>query len=183
MNTAHTGRRTSWLVFAALMAVLLLLAAWRPLALPDEGRYGDVGRWMLVSGDWLAPRLDGLPFFHKPPLLHWLQALSMTVFGVHPWSARLVPALHAGLMLLGMTLLFIAALAFYRSRPPMAIALIIFAAMPAYSFLDWLRVHMAPIAQDVYLPVIARGIGFTARCIKLALQRFPQVHRAMMGKS
>jgi 4-amino-4-deoxy-L-arabinose transferase-like glycosyltransferase len=83
----------------ACVLVLLVLAALRPLAVPDEGRYGEVGRWMLVSGDWLTPRLNGLPFFHKPPLLHWLDAISLTVFGVNAWALRLVPALHASLML------------------------------------------------------------------------------------
>jgi len=67
MNTDPTRRRTSWLIFAGLMAVLLLLAVQRPLALPDEGRYGEVGRWMLQSGDFLAPRLNGLPFFTNRP--------------------------------------------------------------------------------------------------------------------
>ncbi|MDD2547066.1 MAG: glycosyltransferase family 39 protein [Burkholderiaceae bacterium] len=94
-----TESKKSWLLMAALWALLLVLAVWRPLALPDEGRYAEIGRWMLVSGDWLTPRLNGIPFFHKPPLLHWLQALSMATFGVSPWAARLVPALHAGLML------------------------------------------------------------------------------------
>ncbi len=89
-----------------LWGVLLLLSAWRPLALPDEGRYGEIGRWMLISGDWLTPRLNGIPFFHKPPLLHWLEATAMGIFGVHAWAVRLVPALHAGLML---TALYLAA--------------------------------------------------------------------------
>ena len=79
--------------------VLLTLAVWRPMALPDEGRYGDIGRFMMVSGDWLAPRLDGLPFFHKPPLLHWLQAAVLSVTGAHVWVSRLVIAGHALLML------------------------------------------------------------------------------------
>lgn len=92
------NKRTFLWGMLALVLLLLGLAVQRPMALPDEGRYGDVGRWMLVSGDWLTPRLDGLPFFHKPPLLHWFQAASMAVFGVHPWSARLVPALHAVLL-------------------------------------------------------------------------------------
>ncbi|MCI4441500.1 glycosyltransferase family 39 protein [Tibeticola sp.] len=96
-------RRTGWLL-AGLWGLLLVLAALRPLAVPDEGRYAEVGRWMLQSGDWLTPRLNGLPFFHKPPLLHWLQAASMAVFGENAWAARLVPALHAGLMLLGVYL-------------------------------------------------------------------------------
>lgn len=89
-------------MLALLWGFLLLLATWRPLALPDEGRYGEIGRWMLVSGDWLVPRINGIPFFHKPPLLYWLEALSMGVFGAHPWAVRLVPALHAGLMLLAL---------------------------------------------------------------------------------
>jgi len=104
MNSTPSQRRNSWLIFAALMGLLLLLAAQRPLALPDEGRYGEIGRWMLQSGDFLAPRLNGLPFFHKPPLLHWLQSGAYALWGVSAWSARLVPALHAGLLLLGLYL-------------------------------------------------------------------------------
>ena len=97
-------RRKSWLRLVVLWLLLLLLAALRPLAVPDEGRYGEVGRWMLQSGDWLVPRLDGLPFFHKPPLLYWLEAVSLAVFGSHVWALRLVPALHAGIMLAGLYL-------------------------------------------------------------------------------
>jgi 4-amino-4-deoxy-L-arabinose transferase-like glycosyltransferase len=82
-----------------LPVLLLVLASVRPLSIPDEGRYAEVGRWMLMSGDWLTPRVDGIPFFHKPPLLYWLEAASMTVFGATPWAARLVVALHACLML------------------------------------------------------------------------------------
>ncbi len=102
MNNApdqQRERNKSWLTLLLLWAMLLVLAALRPLAVPDEGRYGEVGRWMLQSGDWLTPRLNGIPFFHKPPLLYWLQAMSLATFGVNAWALRLVPALHAGLML------------------------------------------------------------------------------------
>lgn len=101
---ARSQRQISWLILAALWLLLLVLADLRPLAVPDEGRYGEVGRWMLVSGDWLTPRLNGLPFFHKPPLLHWLDAISLTLFGVNELALRLVPALHAGLMMLALYL-------------------------------------------------------------------------------
>ncbi|MBN9405113.1 MAG: glycosyltransferase family 39 protein [Burkholderiales bacterium] len=90
--------RRAGLWFGALAVLLLALSAARPLSVPDEGRYADVSRWMLVSGDWLVPRLNGLPFFHKPPLTHWLQAASMAVFGVHPWAARL-PGVLLGLLM------------------------------------------------------------------------------------
>ncbi len=85
--------------FWACALVLCMLAGLRPMALPDEGRYGDIGRFMMLSGDWLAPRLNGVPFFHKPPLLHWLQATALSVAGVHVWVSRLVIAGHALLML------------------------------------------------------------------------------------
>lgn len=89
-------------MLALLWALLLVLAGTRPLAVPDEGRYGEIGRWMLQSGDWLTPRLNGLPFFHKPPYLYWFEALALASFGVNELALRLVPALHAGLMLLSL---------------------------------------------------------------------------------
>ena len=104
MNTSLTERQKSWLTLAALWLLLLLLASLRPLAVPDEGRYGEIGRWMLQSGDWLTPRLNGLPFFHKPPYLHWLEAMSLATFGVNALALRLVPALHVGLMLVALYL-------------------------------------------------------------------------------
>jgi 4-amino-4-deoxy-L-arabinose transferase-like glycosyltransferase len=80
-------------------AELLLLAAWllstaglRPLMLPDEGRYAGVAYEML-HGNLLVPTLNGLPFFHKPPLLYWLDAAAMAVLGPTPLAARLGPAL------------------------------------------------------------------------------------------
>ncbi len=97
-------RQKSWLTLAVLWLGLLLLASLRPLAVPDEGRYGEIGRWMLVSGDWLTPRLNGIPFFHKPPYLHWLEAISLATFGVNELALRLVPALHVGLMLVALYL-------------------------------------------------------------------------------
>ena len=78
---ATPSPRGLWRWLLAPVVLLLVLAALRPLSVPDEGRYAEISRWMLVSGDWLVPRLNGLPFFHKPPLTHWGQAASMAVFG------------------------------------------------------------------------------------------------------
>jgi 4-amino-4-deoxy-L-arabinose transferase-like glycosyltransferase len=104
VNKFLSKQQTSWLILALLWALLLVLSVLRPLAVPDEGRYGDVGRWMLLSGDWLTPRLNGLPFFHKPPYLYWLQALSLATFGINEFALRLIPALHVGLMLVALYL-------------------------------------------------------------------------------
>ena len=88
--------------------LLALLALWllatlglRPLLLPDEGRYADVARTMLESGTlqgWLVPTLNGLPFFHKPPLFYWLDMAAMRVVGVNVFAARFGSACGAWLM-------------------------------------------------------------------------------------
>lgn len=75
---------------ALIVAALALLAtlAWRPLALPDEGRYLSVAAAMWTSGDWVVPRLDGLPFFHKPPLFYWVAGALYGLAGSTPWIGR-----------------------------------------------------------------------------------------------
>ena len=92
--------------------VALAVVAWlgfslgvRRLALPDEGRYVGVSWEMLRSGDWLVPTLDGLPFFHKPPLFYWLTASSIAAFGPQAWSGRLASLLGALLAAMSLYLL------------------------------------------------------------------------------
>jgi 4-amino-4-deoxy-L-arabinose transferase-like glycosyltransferase len=68
------------------------------LLLPDEGRYVGVAWSMLDVGQFSVPRLDGLPFFHKPPLFYWITALAMQCFGANEWAARLSSVLSATLM-------------------------------------------------------------------------------------
>ncbi|SIR59327.1 glycosyltransferase family 39 protein [Pseudacidovorax sp. RU35E] len=103
MSTAAPARGTAswWKGHAAFLLMVGMWLAWtaglRPLTAPDEGRYAGVARAMLQSGDWLVPRLDGLPFFHKPPLFYWLAAAAMQVFGVHEWAARVPSVLGAWL--------------------------------------------------------------------------------------
>lgn len=86
-------RAATLLVLCALW--LTLFAGFRPLMLPDEGRYVGVAWEMLSSGNWLVPTLDGMPFFHKPPLFYWLTAAGLQVFGANDWAARLASTLAA----------------------------------------------------------------------------------------
>ncbi|MFH0134364.1 ArnT family glycosyltransferase [Variovorax sp. VaC1] len=94
-NAWWTSPQPLWLI-AAIFAWLLVTAWVRPLMAPDEGRYAGVALSMLHSGDWLVPRLDGLPFFHKPPLFYWIGAAAMSVTGPVEWAARLPSILGAG---------------------------------------------------------------------------------------
>jgi 4-amino-4-deoxy-L-arabinose transferase-like glycosyltransferase len=83
----HSPRRFA----LALGAWFVCLAWFRPPTVPDEGRYTDIARWMLLTGDWIIPRLNGLPFIQKPPLFFWLDAIGLAVAGnhliVYRWSS------------------------------------------------------------------------------------------------
>lgn len=82
----------------ALLAAWLLATLWlRPLLVPDEGRYAEVARAMAEHG-WLVPTLDGLPFFHKPPLFYWIDIAAMRLIGANEFAARLGSALGAWMM-------------------------------------------------------------------------------------
>lgn len=94
--------RSSKLMLWCISIWLIACAGIRYFSLPDEGRYGDISRAMLQSGDWLVPRLNGLPFMHKPPLLHWISSVLMEIFGVRVWVLRLVPTLAGIMMLVGL---------------------------------------------------------------------------------
>lgn len=83
---------------ALLVLVWLAATAWaRPLMLPDEGRYASVAWEMLRSGDWLTPTLNGLPFFHKPPLFYWITAAALSLAGLTEIAARAASILGATL--------------------------------------------------------------------------------------
>src|SRR5207245_400587 len=93
VSPSHSSTTNSrWL---APRRALTLFALWllatlglRPLLLPDEGRYANVARDML-QGDGLTPLLNGLPFFHHPPLLYWLDMAAMSVLGINQFTARI----------------------------------------------------------------------------------------------
>jgi 4-amino-4-deoxy-L-arabinose transferase-like glycosyltransferase len=66
-----------------------------PLSNPDEGRNAEVPREMLATGDWVTPRLNGVNYFEKPPLVYWTTAALERTFGLNEWSVRAVPAVFA----------------------------------------------------------------------------------------
>jgi 4-amino-4-deoxy-L-arabinose transferase-like glycosyltransferase len=89
-------------VLLALLAVWLLATlGLRPLLLPDEGRYAGVARAMLQGRSWdawLVPLLNGLPFFHKPPLFYWLDMTAMALLGITEFAARFGSAIGGWVM-------------------------------------------------------------------------------------
>ncbi|HTV62212.1 MAG TPA: glycosyltransferase family 39 protein [Verrucomicrobiae bacterium] len=80
------------LPFLTLFTFFCLLGS-RALNEPDEGRYAEIAREMLETGNWLVPHLWYLPHLDKPPLTYWLVAASMDLFGRNEWAVRLPLAL------------------------------------------------------------------------------------------
>lgn len=79
-----------------VFGILYLGFSWvRPLSNPDEGRYLEIAREMVASGDWVTPRLNGVLYFYKPPLFYWLQAAAIQVGGKNLWVLRFWPAVLA----------------------------------------------------------------------------------------
>ena len=85
--------RTLLLLLTLFSVLWLGTIGYRKLIMPDEGRYAEIPREMVASGDWLTPRLDGLKYFEKPALQYWATAAAFTLFGEHQWTARLWSAL------------------------------------------------------------------------------------------
>jgi 4-amino-4-deoxy-L-arabinose transferase-like glycosyltransferase len=85
---------------------------------PDEARYAEIAREMLALRNFIVPHLNYVPYIEKPPLLYWLTASSMSVFGVNEFAARLPNALAA---LLGVIVTYcFVARAFDRRRAILA---------------------------------------------------------------
>ncbi len=59
----------------------------------DEVNFAECAREMLVSNNYSEVQLYFHPFWEKPPLFIWLQAISMNVFGVNEFAARFPNAL------------------------------------------------------------------------------------------
>ena len=85
-----------------LLAVLLLVfePGRVPLFEPDEGRYAEIPREMLVTRDFLTPRLNGVLYFEKPPLYYWSVAASLAILGPTEMAVRLPGKLAAVAMVL-----------------------------------------------------------------------------------
>ena len=94
------------LLVVAFSALFFFNIGERNISSPDEGRYIEIPREMVLSGDYVLPRLNGILYFEKPPLFYWLEASAIRVLGISEWTMRLWPALlgiFGALMTYGVT--------------------------------------------------------------------------------
>lgn len=82
-------RTLQWILIAIIAARFLSLGLL-PLLDKSEARYAYIGELMVLTGNWVTPMVDyGVPFWAKPVLSTWLTAITLLVFGLNVFAARL----------------------------------------------------------------------------------------------
>ena len=105
-------------LFCALAVVLCLWVYFAGLGDygfidPDEGRYSEIPREMIESGDFITPRLNYVKYFEKPIMHYWLTAAAFMTFGQNEFAGRLTPVT---LGLLGCVMTYLLALRVTRDK-------------------------------------------------------------------
>jgi 4-amino-4-deoxy-L-arabinose transferase-like glycosyltransferase len=85
-----------WIVIL-FAAVVFLTGVISPPSLMDDvdATQALMARNMLLSGDWVSARCDGVLYLEKAPLKYWMTAVAYMAFGTHDWVARLPVAFSA----------------------------------------------------------------------------------------
>lgn len=131
-HSSNTPTR-DWLFDLIILVFLLGLfyAIWigsHALVTPDEGRYSEVAREMVVTGDYITPRLNGVAFLDKPVLYYWLQASAIKLFGLSEAALRFWPVLMG---VMGCIVTYLAGRVLFNRRTGIVSAIIL-ATSPLY---------------------------------------------------
>ncbi|HUA01606.1 MAG TPA: glycosyltransferase family 39 protein [Candidatus Aquilonibacter sp.] len=96
-GVAGGKRSRAWLIVLLIASAIYLGCIVSPPSLVDDvdAVQAQIARTMLVSGDWVTARIDGVAYVDKAPLIYWAIAASYRFFGVHDWAARVPVALSA----------------------------------------------------------------------------------------
>jgi 4-amino-4-deoxy-L-arabinose transferase-like glycosyltransferase len=179
MKSTTTSSLDYILLLCLLAAVFFVLLGSRPLFVPDEGRYAEIAREMVVRGDFITPFLNGIKYFEKPILFYWLGALSIKIAGLSLWSLR---SINAVLGLLGCIATYYTATCLYASRRTGFMAALVLGS-------SWLYVCMArmitldlPVTFFLTLSLYSFLIGIESRKRKFFLMAYAFAAFAVLTK-
>jgi 4-amino-4-deoxy-L-arabinose transferase-like glycosyltransferase len=141
VEIASVRWRGDVLLLMAFFGALYFFALGRlELVRPDEPRYAEIAREMIVTGDWVTPRLNDTRYFEKPPLVYWTAALSQLAFGPGEAALRLTPTLFA---LGGILLTYAAARRLYGREAGLAAAIVLGTSILYFGIARLLQLDMA----------------------------------------
>ena len=92
-------KNTFWLFLLAILGVQCIGVLSIPLMDIDAAQYASISREMLERNSYLQIFDLGKDYLDKPPMLFWLSALSMKIFGIYDWAYRLPSILFLGIAL------------------------------------------------------------------------------------
>lgn len=122
----------------------------------DEINFAESSREMLLTGNFFSVTVNFEPFWEKPPLFFWMQALSMKLFGVSEFAARLPNAMFGIITILT---LFIIGRKHYDERFGLIWSLVYFG-----SFLPFIY-FKSGIIDPVFNYFIFLSLYFTIRSL------------------
>ena len=89
-------RHRYWVLLGVTVFLYVTFLGVRDFWYPDEPDIGEVAKAMYVSGDWIAPRRNGVIWVDYPPLLYWAGCVCSHVLGgdiviaTRGWGGQLV---------------------------------------------------------------------------------------------
>lgn len=140
-------RRDILLFTVAFSLLFAFMLGHRALSIPDEGRYVEIPREMLETGDFVTPRLNGLKYFEKPVLFYWLEALAISIAPENETILRILPAF---LGLLGVLGVYIAGCSLFSRRAGNLAAIVLGTSLLYYA-------HTRIIILDMAVSVFISG--------------------------
>ena len=88
-----------FILLLACVGIYIVGSFMIPLMDIDASQYASISREMLARNSFLQVFDLGKDYLDKPPMLFWLSALSMKIFGIHDWAYRIPSLLFLGVAL------------------------------------------------------------------------------------
>jgi 4-amino-4-deoxy-L-arabinose transferase-like glycosyltransferase len=155
------GLALLWAVAALTAVVMTALYFYGgsafPLTEPDEARYAELAREMLVRDDWVTPTLNFVKYFEKPPLVYWASAAGFATMGMTELAARL-PAIGCGLITIALTVWLAARM--YGAATALLVLPII-ASGPLFGFMAQSLLLDVPLTCFMTMAALGVWFGFT----------------------
>ncbi len=140
-------KNAKWITFWVFAWFVLFTCLDSQSAIHSEARWFEVVREMLMTGDWLHPRINGQAYFDKPLVSYWFAAVVSKLGGgrVTEFSVRMPSVLFA---LAGLACIVSVARKFYSDRTAYLAGWIL---LSTYSFISWGRLAEADMEQTVFI--------------------------------